>query len=202
MDNIPRPESKSQMPKDVKRVFEGVIFDVYHWPQVMYDGSVATFECLKRPDTTTIFPVLPDGRILLSKQLQPDRVRPFVHAFGGQIEDGEDVMDAAARELREESGYAAKKWTLWKAYQPYSKIDWALYVFIAHGAEKVAGQDLDPGEKIDVFAVTFDEFVHMVMDDDFAMIEIMPDLYQALLDPMKMQVLRKMFLDIESEPNK
>lgn len=202
MNNISRPQSKSRMPSDAKRVFDGVIFDVYHWPQVMYDGSVATFERLKRPDTTTIFPVLPDGRILLSKQLQPDRAHPFIHAFGGQIEEGEDVMAAAARELREESGYAAKSWTLWKAYQPYSKIDWALYVFIAHGVEKVADQDLDPGEKIDVFAVTFDEFVHMVLDDGFEIIEIMPDLYQALLNPAKMQALKRMFLDIESEPNK
>jgi hypothetical protein len=40
----------------------------------------------------------------------------------------------------------------------------------------------------------------MVMDDDFAMPEIMPDLYQALLNPAKMQALREMFLDIELEP--
>ena len=30
--------------------------------------SVATFERAKRPDTVAVFPILPDGRILLTKQ--------------------------------------------------------------------------------------------------------------------------------------
>ena len=68
---IKRPVSNQPIPKHAKRVFKGVIFDVYQWKQKMYDGSFKTFEKIKRPDTVIVFPVLDNGKILLTKQSQP-----------------------------------------------------------------------------------------------------------------------------------
>ena len=45
------------MPEHAKKVFSGVMFDVYQWEQEMYDGSTATFEKLTRPDTAQVIPV-------------------------------------------------------------------------------------------------------------------------------------------------
>ena len=70
--NIERPKSNQPIPPDAKKVFSGVLFDVYQWEQKMFDGSVATFEKLKRPDTVVVFPVLPNGRIILTEQEQPN----------------------------------------------------------------------------------------------------------------------------------
>ena len=61
------------MPENAKCVFKGEIFDVYQWEQEMYDGTKATFEKLKRPDTVVVFPVLPDGQIILTEQEQPGK---------------------------------------------------------------------------------------------------------------------------------
>ena len=36
-----------KVPKQAKRVFKGVIFDVYQWEQEMFDGTKEIFEKLK-----------------------------------------------------------------------------------------------------------------------------------------------------------
>ncbi len=65
--HIPRPPSEQPIPEHAKKVFSGVIFDVYHWEQEMFDGSRATFEKVKRADTVGVYGVLDDGRILLTE---------------------------------------------------------------------------------------------------------------------------------------
>ncbi|MDE2038168.1 MAG: NUDIX hydrolase [Patescibacteria group bacterium] len=190
--NIPRPPSKQPIPGNAKRVFKGVIFDVYQWEQKMFDGTIATFEKLKRPDTVVVFPVLPDGRVLLTEQEQPGK-DPFIGATGGRVDEGEDILDAARRELREESGYEADEFMLWDVQHPTSKIDWVVYTFIAKGLKKAGGLDLDGGEKITLKPVTFDEFLGLAMDGRFSEKEVIPKLLEARLSPEKEAELRKLF---------
>jgi 8-oxo-dGTP pyrophosphatase MutT (NUDIX family) len=189
---IKRPESKRNMPSDAKLVFKGKIFDVYQWEQEMYDGSTQTFERLKRPDTVVVFPVLPDGRILLADQEQPDK-GPFVSALGGRVDEGEDIEEAARRELREESGYEAERLILWDAQQPVSKIEWAVLTFIAKGIKKFGEQKLDAGEKIKLKPVTFDELVEFATHKEFYDKEVMFYFMEAKYDPEKKEKLRKLF---------
>lgn len=190
--NIEKPKSKQPIPDHAKLVFKGVIFDVYQWEQKMYDGSIATFEKLKRPDTAIVFPVLPDGRILLTEQSQPGK-EVFIGATGGRVDEGEDILTAAKRELLEESGYEAQEFVLWDAQQPTSKIEWSVYTFVAKGLKKVSDIHLDPGEKIQLKPVTFDELVELSTNKSFAEKEIIPMLLEAKLHPEKKEELRRLF---------
>ena len=54
-----------KFPPQAKRVFKGMIFDVYQWEQEMYDGSTHTFEKIIRPDTVLVIPVTEDGKIII-----------------------------------------------------------------------------------------------------------------------------------------
>jgi len=191
-----RPKSRQPIPEHAKRVFRGIIFDVYQWEQEMYDGSRTVFEKLKRPDTAIVFPVLPDGKILLTKQEQPGYKTPFIGATGGRIDEGEDVLDAAKRELLEESGYEAEEYILWDVQQPTTKIDWAVYTFIAKGLRKVAEMNLDAGEKIELFPVTLDEMIEIATGDEatrFGEKEIVLNLVEAKLNPEKYKELEELF---------
>lgn len=190
--DIQRPKSKQPIPENATRVFKGVVFDVYQWEQELYDGSKATFEKLKRPDTVVVFPVLPDGRILLTEQEQPGK-EPFIGATGGRVDEGEDILTAAKRELLEESGYEAEEYFLWHSEQPVSKVEWAVYTFIAKGLKKVADFSLDGGEKITLKPVTFDEFLDIGLGAKFGEKEIVPKLVEAKLYPEKYAILRQLF---------
>ena len=190
--HIERPASKQPIPNHAKRVFKGVLFDVYQWEQELYDGSKTTFEKLKRPDTVVVFPVLPDGRILLTEQEQPGKT-PFIGATGGRVDEGEDILAAAKRELLEESGYEAEEYMLWDAQHPTSKIDWVVYTFVAKGLKKVGDLQLDGGEKITLKPVTLDEFVTLATESNFAEKEVVVKLLEARVHPEKMEVIKTLF---------
>jgi len=189
---ITKPISSQPMPKHARCVYRGKIFDVYQWQQEMFDGTKKTFEKLKRADTVVVFPVLDNGDILLTEQEQPNKA-PFIGACGGRVEEGEDVLDAVKRELLEETGYEASEYILWKAVQPTSKVEWAVYFFIAKKCKKVCEQSLDGGEKIILKPVSFDEFLQVGRDPRFMEKEIALDLYEALLDREKYTILKELF---------
>lgn len=189
--NIERPKSKQPLPESAKKVFEGAMFDVYQWEQVMFDGSVKIYEKLKRPDTVIVLAVLDNGKIVLTKQEQSSK-EPFIAATGGRVKLGEAILDAAKRELREETGYEAEEFTLWKAFQPISRIEWAVYVFVARGVKKSFAPSPGSGEKIEVMEVEFDEFIRLALQENFYQHEIYRDIAEAMYNQGKMDYLKKL----------
>lgn len=192
--NIQRPLSKQPLPNTAKRVYEGIIFDVYQWEVDGYDGTKKIFEKLKRPDTVIVIPITEDGKIILTKQEQPGK-QLFIGTAGGRVDDGEDVLDAAQRELLEETGYEAKEWVLFDAIQPVSKVEWAVYTFFAKECRKIAEQNLDGAEKIDLMYVSFDEFVQQVLQEDFSDLELKLKFFEAKLDSKRLEEIRKMMFE-------
>ena len=193
---IKRPKSKQPIPEEAKKVFKGILFDVYQWEQEMFDGTKAIFEKLKRPDTVVVFPVLPDGRIILTKQEQPGK-EPFIGATGGRVDEGEDILSAAKRELLEESGYEAEEFVLWDAQHPVGKVDWVVYTFIAKGLKKVADPHPDIGEKIELMKVTLDELIEISLDKKFEEKEIVFKFHEAKFDSEKKEELKELFKPLE-----
>ncbi|MFA7662949.1 MAG: NUDIX hydrolase [Patescibacteria group bacterium] len=189
---INRPKSQQPIPDRAKKVFTGILFDVYQWEQELFDGTKTLFEKIKRPDTVVIFPILDDGKIILTKQTQPGR-EPFLGTIGGRVDKDEGVLEAAKRELLEESGYEASDFVLLSAQHPTSKIDWVVYTFIAKNLKKVAEMNLDAGEKINLKLVDFDEFIELTLNKKFVEKEILSKFYEAKLDPKKMKELNKLF---------
>jgi 8-oxo-dGTP pyrophosphatase MutT (NUDIX family) len=189
---ITRPKSNQPIPKNAKKVFSGVVFDTYQWRQKMFDGSYATFEKIKRVDTVSIIPII-DGKLILAKQKQPGG-KIHLGCVGGRVDKGESILKAAKRELLEESGLVAKELKLWHAVQPFSKIEFAYYVFIAKGCKKIQKQNLDSGEKIELVSCTFDEFIKLTADENFDGSEVSLKIYHSLSDKKIMEKYRKMFL--------
>lgn len=189
---IERPKSTSPIPDHAKRVFKGVIFDVYQWEQEMFDSTKAVFEKLKRADTVIVFPVLPDGKIILTEEEQPGKAM-YLGAPGGRVDEGEDILVAIKRELLEETGYEAEEYILWDAEYPIGKIDWVIYTFVAKGLKKVSEPHLDAGERITIKTVTFDELLDLALHPKFSEKGIIPKLLEAKSNPEKMDELKKLF---------
>lgn len=190
--NIQRPISKQPIPPNAQKVFQGVLFDVYQWQQTLYDGTTATFEKIKRRDTVNIIPVTEDGKIILSKQEQPG-VEPFIGALGGQIDEGETPLDAAQRELLEESGYESNDIVLWDATQPIEKIDWAIYTFIARNSVKKQEQHVEAGEWISLLYVTFEEFLSVIRDKHYRDVEVALKVFRAMHSKEELETIKRLF---------
>jgi len=156
----------SQLPSNAKLVFKGRIFEVWQWEQKMFDGSVETFEKLRRTNTAQVIPVVGD-KILIQLQEQPDRKKSFNSIPGGRCEEGEDPLMAAKRELLEEAGYISDDWELWREENPVGKIIWTVYTYIARDCVYKQPPNLDAGEKIMTRLVSFDEFLMLSEDPAF-----------------------------------
>lgn len=158
------------IPKEAKKVFDGIIYDVYQWEQKMFDGSTATFEKLDRPDTVQIIPII-DGKIGYVKEQQPGH-DVTLGLVGGRVDPGEKADDCAKRELMEETGLQSNDWSTLFTLSPIIKIRWDVYFYVARDCKIVAEPHLDGGEKIDIRYATFDEFVDVVTTEGFRASEL------------------------------
>ena len=158
------PDNGVLIPETAKCVFKGEVFDVYQWPQQMFDGTSATFEMLKRPDTAEII-AIKDNKLIVLKEEQPGLPAHYSLPAGRNDVPGEDSLGAAQRELLEETGMVFKTWKLHKVIQPYVKIEWFIYQWIATDFVENKGQDVEVhGEKIVVMEKSLDE-VKQLLDD-------------------------------------
>ncbi len=189
---IIRPTSLQPIPPQATCVFQGKIFAVYQWEQKLFDGSTAIFEKVKRLDTVSIIAVTPDKKIVISEQNQPGSA-PFVGLVGGIVDSGEDVFAAAVRELLEEAGYQSNDWGLWDAVQPISKIDWAIYTFVARNCQPVTKPHLDAGEQIEIKTITFDQLLEVIQKPEYRDHEIATRLMRAQLTPGGIEQIKQEF---------
>ncbi len=146
-----------KIPKQAKKVFTGEIFDIYQWPQKMFDGSLATFEMIGRVDTVQII-AIKNNKIIMGNETQPD-IKRGLTLLGGRCDKNEPILKAAKRELKEESGLESKNWQLLHRYYPLTKMDWEMFLYVARDCKIVSKPTLDSGEKIDLVEVSFEEFV-------------------------------------------
>ncbi len=158
------PAEAVLIPDNAHQVFSGEIFSVYQWPQQLFDGSTQTFEMLKRSDTVITIAVDGDEIIVIDDEQPHLGTRKSFP--GGRIDDTDkSTLTAAKRELEEETGYVFNDWKLVKVHQPYRKIEWFVYVYVAWNKETKNDVHLDPGERIEVSMLKFDDLKKLVMDN-------------------------------------
>ena len=156
-----------KFPDNAKLVFDGEIFKVYQWQQKLYDGSYATFEGIARPDTVGII-AEKDGKIIYTKQSQPNREKQFLSLLGGRADGDETPLEAAKREMLEESGLASDDWELLFKFELISKMDWTIYAYVARNCYQAAEPNPDKGEKIELVATDVDDFLlNVITHPDF-----------------------------------
>lgn len=150
------PADANLIPADAKKVFGGKIFEVWQWPQKMYDGSTDTFEMLKRPDTVVVVAVK-DEEIVITRQSQPNREEEFMDFPGGRADEGEMPLESAKREMLEETGMKFNHWKLIDVIQPYMKMEWFIYTFLATDFQEQTDTAHDAGEKIELASMKFED---------------------------------------------
>jgi len=116
------------------------------------------FYVLEYPTWVNVIAINEDGLFVMERQ--------YRHAAGvtcfelpcGVMEEGETPLEAAKRELLEETGYANGEWTQLMSLSPNSSsVTNMSHSFLAVGVEKVSDQHLDATEDLSVHLLTKEE---------------------------------------------
>ncbi len=158
-------EKRLGLPENAKRVFKGKIFEVWQWPQKLFDGSTAVFEKIWRPPTVEVIATAGD-KIIIERQDQPDRFGN-INLVSGRPAEGEEPLAAAKRELLEETGCQSSDWSLLLKHGRDGKIIHDVYYFIARECRKVAEPRLDAGERIGAELIAFEELLALADEPKF-----------------------------------
>jgi len=134
-----------------EEVFRGNIFRVFRKHMKLPNGFETTHEIVRYPSAVSIIPILEEtpGRpeVILVEQFRSS-LEGYIHEIpAGTLSPGEDPLACARRELLEETGYSADRWTRLPAiYQTPGIAAEKMHYFLAEGLRLTHSQNLDPGE--------------------------------------------------------
>ena len=126
------------------------------------------FYVLEFPDWVNVIAEDREGNILLEHQWRHAAGEVSTEICAGVIERGEVPLDAAKRELLEETGYSGGKWTNIMTIMPNPGLMTnRCHCFLATGVERVSGQHLDESEDIEVIPTPRSEVLAMLQAGEF-----------------------------------
>jgi ADP-ribose pyrophosphatase len=95
---------------DSKLLYSGPIFGVTRDRVIEPGGVEATRDVVTHSGSVVVMPIFPNGDVLLIRQYRHS-VKTFLwELVAGRIEHGESALSAAKRELREETGFRARRY--------------------------------------------------------------------------------------------
>ncbi len=101
-----------------KQLIETPIFKVTFDHAVDPDGFEIKRAIVQHEGSAVMMPVDEKGRVLLVRQYRLPARQYLWELPAGRVDQGETVLQAAKRELGEETGYRAKKWTKLAMFWP------------------------------------------------------------------------------------
>jgi ADP-ribose pyrophosphatase len=90
-------------------VYEGHIFSIEKVSIRLPDGKPKTYELVRHDPAVTIVPVNSSGKIYFVRQYRVGARQIILELPAGNLEPGEDPLEGASREIREEIGLAASQ---------------------------------------------------------------------------------------------
>ncbi|MEI7961650.1 MAG: NUDIX hydrolase [archaeon] len=130
-----------------KTVFEGELFTIKQAKAVFPDGKTKTFECAYREPSVTILAIDNKKRLLLNREYRIHLKKYIWRLPAGRVDKGETPKRAARRELIEETGFDAKKITLFHKTKPMQSFHRIHYIYLA---TNLIPKKLDAGEFEDI----------------------------------------------------
>jgi ADP-ribose pyrophosphatase len=134
-------------------IYKGPVFGVRRDVVLEPGGVRATREVITHPGSVVVLPVLKDGRILMIRQYRHATRQYLWELVAGRIDEGEPVKAAAARELLEETGYQAKRFSIFLDVFPTPGfLEERMYLLLAEGLTEGKAQ---PEEDEKIFSRAF-----------------------------------------------
>jgi ADP-ribose pyrophosphatase len=127
------------------------------------DGGEQDYNWIPSNGAVTILAFDAAGNVVMTRQYRHPVQKSLPDLPGGGINPGESEEDAARRELREETGYAAGRMTRIGAFYPSpARLQTQMTVFVAFDLEP-GPTELDDGELVEVTLVPWPKVLELVL---------------------------------------
>jgi len=120
------------------------------------DGKIKEFDIKHEGPAVCVLALTKEGNVVLAKQYRPGMEKTLLELPGGGIEGNEKPEEAMKREFLEETGYSGDLELVGTSYDcAYSTM--LRYNFVATNCCKVAEQELDDSEFVEVVEISLKE---------------------------------------------
>jgi len=122
------------------------------------------YTLLDAPDFAAAVPLTPEGKVVMIRNHRYPLSEPLIEIPAGIVEEGEDPLDTAIREMEEEVGYSAERENVellcW--FYPTANLnDQKGWVYLARDVFPAECRP-DPGEVLEIFQMPLDEALEML----------------------------------------
>ena len=157
-------ENLREVKADSQEIFDGVVVHLFKDTVTLPNGHSATREVIRHVGAVAVVPLTDDGKVIVEKQFRYPLDQVITEIPAGKLDSfTEDRLEAAQRELREETGYTAKEWIALGDFHPTAAYcDEKITLYLARGLE-LGPRDLDEDEFLNVEAVPLEALVEDIM---------------------------------------
>ena len=147
-------------------VYNGKIMTVYRDDVQICTGKKSFREVVRHSGGVVIFALTDENTVLAVKQFRYPLGKTIIELPAGKLEKGEDPDFASKRELEEETGYRAEKWTsLGYINTTPGFCDEKLYLYKAENLTFIV-EHPDDGEVLRAFEIPKRELIEKIMSGE------------------------------------
>ena len=160
-------ENLREVQTDSKEIYDGEILHVYKDTVTLPNGKPAGREVIRHVGAVGIVPVTEDGKVIVERQYRYPLNMVITEIPAGKLDSkAEDRLQAAKRELQEETGITADEWTDLGVYYPAAAYtDEKITLYLAREL-RFGEQNLDEDEFLNIEAVPLPELVEGVLSGE------------------------------------
>lgn len=160
-------ENLREVQTNSKEIYDGEILHVYKDTVTLPNGKPAGREVIRHVGAVGIVPVTEDGKVIVERQYRYPLNMVITEIPAGKLDSkAEDRLQAAKRELQEETGITADEWTDLGVYYPAAAYtDEKITLYLARGL-RFGEQNLDEDEFLNIEAVPLPELVEGVLSGE------------------------------------
>lgn len=146
-----------------EEIFSGKVINVVRDTVLLENGASSVREVVRHRGAAAIMAVDEAGRGFFVRQFRYAVGQALLEVPAGKIDEGETPLCCAKRELSEECGVAAEKWTeLGPFVSSPGFCDEVIWLFLAENLS-AAKQSLDDDEFLDVIKIPLSEAKELVL---------------------------------------
>ena len=152
-----------------EEIFKGVAMHLVRDEIMLPDGKKSVREISLHNGAAAVLPLLPDGRVITVSQYRYAHGRVMLEIPAGKLDTPDEPhLDAAKRELKEETGAVAEDYTYLGSIAPSpALLKEVIHIYLAEGLT-IGESRPDEGEFLEVEYIHLDKLYEMVMNGEIA----------------------------------